>query len=111
MSGDHNKYCLDEAKHMMANGYKLNSNLQPITRFDLEEKIMETWQTVTDLKALYRNIEYMDEDQILSAVDGLSIFADMRCESLFRTFESMLHNERLDREGHNRTIDPSNPGC
>ena len=79
-------------------GYKLNSNLKPITRFDLEEKIMETWQTVTDLKALYSNIEYMDEDQILSAVDGLSIFSEMRCDALFRTFEAMLHNERLDKE-------------
>ena len=111
MSGDHNKYCLDEAQHMMVDGYKLNSNLQPINRFDLEEKIMETWQTVTDLKTLYRNIEYMDEDQMLSAVDGLSIFADMRCESLFRTFESMLHNERLDRERNNGATNTPHSGC
>ena len=111
MSGDHNKYCLDEAQHMMRDGYKLNSNLNPITRFDLEEKIMETWQTVTDLKALYSNLEYMDEDQILSAVDGLAIFADMRCDSLFRTFESMLHNERLDRERNNGATNTSNSGC
>ena len=110
MSGDHNKYCLDEAQHMMVDGYKLNSNLQPINRFDLEEKIMETWQTVTDLKALYSNIEYMDEDQILSAVDGLAIFADMRCDSLFRTFESMLHNERLDRERNNGATNTPNSG-
>ena len=90
---------------MMVDGYKLNSNLQPINRFDLEEKIMETWQTVADLKALYSNIEYMSEDQMLSAVDGLAIFAEMRCDALFRTFEDMLQNERLDREGHNRTTD------
>ena len=83
---------------MIADGYKLNSNLQRIDRFDLEEKIMESWQTVADLKALYSNLEYMDEDQILSAVDGLSIFADMRCDALFRTFEAMLHNERLDKQ-------------
>ena len=96
---------------MTTDGYKLNSNLQPINRFDLEEKIMETWQTVTDLKTLYRNIEYMDEDQMLSAVDGLSIFADMRCDSLFRTFESMLHNERLDRERNNGATNTPHSGC
>ena len=83
---------------MIADGYKLNSNLKPVSRFDFEEKIMESWQTVADLKALYSNLEYMDEDQILSAVDGLSIFADMCCDALFRTFEAMLHNERLDKQ-------------
>jgi len=82
----------------MTYGYKLNSDLKPTSRFDLEEKIMEVWQTVADLKALYSHIEYMNEDQMLSAVDGLAIFADMRCEALFRTYEDMLHNERIDKE-------------
>jgi len=77
--------------------YKLNNNLKPTSRLDLEEKIMEVWQTVADLKALYRNIEYMNEDQMLSAVDGLAIFTDMRCEALFRTYEDMLHNERQNK--------------
>jgi uncharacterized membrane-anchored protein YjiN (DUF445 family) len=95
---------------MIGDGYKLNSSFQRITRFDLEEKIMAAWHTVDDLKALYNNVEEMDLDQLYGAIDGLRIFADMRQQELWDTYEAMLHNERLEakaKENISQTIEGS----
>lgn len=80
---------------MIINGVHMNDKGKPIDRFDLEQEIMKVWHTVDDLKTLLKRLEYMNEDQIFSAVHGLQIFADMRCESLWNTYENYLSNERL----------------
>jgi hypothetical protein len=85
-------------EYMISNRYKLNSSFKPITHLDLEEKIMAAWHTVDDLKVFYNNVEEMDLDQLYGAIDGLRIFADMRQQELWDTFEAMLHNERLDKQ-------------
>lgn len=82
---------------MISNGYYLNERGQPIDRFDLEQAIMNTWQVVEDLGMLYNNLEKLNEDQLMGAVDGLKIYANMRQEHLWDTYEAMLHNERQDR--------------
>ena len=63
----------------------------------LEQKIMAAWLTVDDIKALYRSSERMNEDQITNALLGLEIFAPMRFEELWDSFEQMLHNKRKDK--------------
>ena len=82
---------------MMSNGYHLNERGQRIDRFDLEQAIMNTWQVVEDLGMLYNNIENLNEDQLMGAVDGLKIYANMRQQHLWDTYEAMLHNERQDK--------------
>jgi len=64
----------------------------PIDRFDLEQKIMEAWSICNDLKLLYKASESMDTDQMMSALDGLQIFADMRFNDLWDTFEKCIAN-------------------
>lgn len=95
MSGDHDKYLEDNL--MMSNGYHLNERGQRIDRFDLEQAMMNTWQVVDDLGMLYNNIEKLNEDQLMGAVDGLKIYANMRQQHLWDTYEALLHNERQDR--------------
>ena len=95
---------------MISNGYYLNSKGKRIDRFDLEEKIMQAWHTVDDLKTLYNNVEEMDIDQLWGAIDGLRIFADMRQQELWDTYEAMLKNERLEakaKENLSQTIEGS----
>ena len=82
---------------MISNGYYLNERGHPIDRFDLEQAIMNTWQVVEDLGMLYNNLEKLNEDQLMGAVDGLKIYANMRQEHLWDTYEAMLHNERQDK--------------
>jgi hypothetical protein len=77
---------------MIINGIHMNDKGIPVDRFDLEQAIMEVWQVVGDLKLLTERLEYMNEDQMFSAVHGLQIFADMRCESLWNTYEQCLSN-------------------
>ena len=64
----------------------------PIDRFDLEEKIMNAWKLSDDIKLLFKSAERMDTDQMMSALDGLQIFADMRFEELWDTFEKCVQN-------------------
>ena len=64
----------------------------PIDRFDLEEKIMNAWKLSDDIKLLFKSSERMDTDQMMSALDGLQIFADMRFEELWDTFEKCVQN-------------------
>ena len=77
---------------MIINGVHMNDKGVPVDRFDLEQAIMEAWQVVSDLKLLTERLEYMNEDQVFSAMHGLQIFADMRCESLWNTYEQCLSN-------------------
>lgn len=83
---------------MIVNGVYMNDKNMPVDRFDLEQAIMEAWQVVNDLKLLTNRLEYMNEDQVFSAVHGLQIFADMRCESLWNTFEQCLSNGGFNSE-------------
>ena len=81
---------------MIINGVHMNDKGMPIDRFDLEQKILEAWHVVDDLKLLTERLEYMNEDQVFSAVHGLQIFADMRLESLWKTFEHCISNGVFD---------------
>jgi len=81
---------------MIINGVHMNDKGEPIDRFDLEQKITEVWHLVDDLKLLIERLEYMNEDQVFSTVHGLQIFADMRCESLWNTFEQCISNGVFD---------------
>jgi|DEB0MinimDraft_6_1074348.scaffolds.fasta_scaffold03483_7 hypothetical protein len=85
---------------MIVNGVHINDKGMPIDSFDLKQAIMEAWHVVDDLKLLMQRLEYMNEDQIASAIHGLEIFADMRCESLWNTFENCISNGVFD--GNNR---------
>ena len=81
---------------MKVNGVHLNDAGKAIDRFDLEQAIMSAWHTSEDLKSLYKSLERMDEDQVMSALDGLQIFVDMRFEELWDTFEKCVQNGMLD---------------
>jgi hypothetical protein len=83
---------------MIVNGIHMNDKGTPVDRFDLEQAIMETWQVVNDLRLLMHRLEYMNEDQIASAIHGLEIFADMRCDSLWNTYENCLSNGGFNNE-------------
>jgi hypothetical protein len=85
---------------MYKDGYYLNTSGKRVDRFDLEEKIMLAWQTSEDIKLLYNSLEKMNEDQIMGAVDGLAMFAEMRFDDLWNTFEQMLANQRQEMYGH-----------
>lgn len=63
-----------------------------IDRFALEQAIHDAWHVVDDLRILTERLEYLNEDQIFAVVHGLEIFADMRFNKLWNTFEQCLHN-------------------
>jgi hypothetical protein len=98
-------------KKMVINGYKCDDKGTRIDRFHLEQAIMEAWQTSTDIKMVYQSLDGMSDDQVMGAVDGLHIFAEMRFESLWETFESLLHNMRVDKNdvNVNKDVDTHEP--
>ena len=83
---------------MMINGKYTNLDGRSIDRGDLEEKIMSAWQIVDDLKLTYSRIEGMNEDQLYGTIHGLEIFANMRMNDLWDTYEQCLHNGVFNSE-------------
>ena len=77
---------------MKINGIHMNDRSKPVDRFDLEEAIMNAWRTSDDIKAFYKSAEHMDEDQVMNALMGLEIFAEMRFNELWNTFEQCISN-------------------
>ena len=70
----------------------MNGRGEPVDRHDLEEAIMKAWRTTDDIKAFYTSAEHMDEDQVINALMGLEIFAEMRFNELWDTFEQCIQN-------------------
>ena len=81
---------------MKIKGVHMNGGGKPVDRFDLEEAIMKAWRTSDDIKALYTSAERMDEDQMMNALLGLEIFAEMRFDELWNTFEKCVSNGVFD---------------
>ena len=89
---------------MIINGVHMNDRNKPVDRFDLEEAIMNSWRTLDDIKALYKSVEYMNEDQVMNALIGLEIFADMRFNELWNTFEQCTANEVFNDDKRFRVL-------
>ena len=89
---------------MIVNGKHTDMDGNTIDSFVLEQRIFEAWHVVDDLKLLYEACEDMNEDQIMSAIHGLSIFAEMRFQSLLDTFEQCTANEVFDDNGRLRVF-------
>lgn len=70
----------------------------------LEQKIMAAWHTLDDIKAFYRSLDGMNEDQIANAVLGLEMFASMRFDELWECFEQVLHNKRVESQREAPTL-------
>ena len=88
---------------MIINGVHMNKYGKRVDRFELEQGIMEAWHIVDDLKLLVNRLEYMDEDQVFCALHGIEIFADMRFEELWKTFENCVSNGEFN--DNNRRAD------
>lgn len=61
-------------------------------RFDLEQKIMDSWQVVEDLQLLYRQTldGEMTSDDWANALLGLSVIYTLRFQELFSVFEKII---------------------
>jgi len=77
---------------MKINDIHMNDRGKPVDRFDLEDAIMKAWHTTDDIKAFYTSAEHMNEDQVINALIGLEIFAEMRFNELWNTFEQCIQN-------------------
>ena len=86
---------------MMVNDMHVNDRYVPVSMNELHDVIMTAWHTVDDIKALIKSSENMNEDQMMNALLGLEIFADMRFHEIFDTYEHVMHNQRVALEKGN----------
>ena len=70
---------------------------QQYDRFNLEEEIMNAWQTKEDLDAVTERIMedtvFMTEDQIANVLIGLSELHETRMKKLWKVFETMIRQK------------------
>lgn len=62
------------------------------TRFDLEQEILQCWGVTTDIDVLYNSISNKDltKEQICELLKAIKILYDLKFESMFNTFESII---------------------
>lgn len=65
-----------------------------ITRFTLEDAIMQAWGTKEDIGLLMERLldgpDPLTEDQIANALLGIETLHDMRCQKLFEVFSNLI---------------------
>lgn len=68
-----------------------------LTRFDLEEQIMECWNVVKDIETLYsiEDIRDLDYDERMNILIGLSSLYQIKFERLFNTFEQLIQKGKV----------------
>lgn len=68
-----------------------------LTRFDLEEQIMECWNVVKDIETLYsiEDIRDLDHDERMNILIGLSSLYQIKFERLFNTFEQLIQKGKV----------------
>ena len=70
--------------------------IKPITRFTLEDQIMECWGVVDDIDMVYSNEAlYHDEDRMMNVLLGMQELYRLRFERLFQTFEHLVHEGKI----------------
>ena len=60
------------------------------TRFDMEQEIMTAWQVLDDIKMLSARAGTTQEDW-----DAVSRLYQIRFETLFETFENLIHDGKI----------------
>ena len=68
-----------------------------LTRFDLEEQIMECWSVVKDIETLYHmtDIRDLSDDERMNILIGLSSLYQIKFERLFNTFERLIQQGKV----------------
>lgn len=71
---------------------------------DLEQKIMQIWNTKEDLMLLFKAYgdfpEEMTEDDVLNAILGIASIHELRCQDLFNAYKRQF---KLDEWAFLRT--------
>lgn len=66
-------------------------------RFDFEQKIMECWNIIKDIRDL--NDQYMNskmtEDNVANYLLGLETIYEVKFTQLFDMFEKMIHERKI----------------
>lgn len=70
---------------------------------ELEEAIMNAWQTENDIQSVYdgSDVDYTkpdNVDKLQNQLIGLKEFHSLRMNKLWDTFEKMLAEQRADRQ-------------
>ena len=67
-----------------------------VDRVTLEEKIMNCWQVVDDLKTVYRSEQlYKDEDEMQNVLLGLFTLYQLKFEELFAIYEKLVKEGKI----------------
>lgn len=70
--------------------------MKPITRFTLEDQIMECWGIVDDLDMVYSTEAlYEDQDRMMNVLLGMQELYKIRFQRMFNTFEHLIHEGKI----------------
>lgn len=62
-------------------------------KFELEQQIMTVWSCADDLQSVREHFE--PDDRLDNALLGIQTMLDIKCEKLFKIYESLLENKEI----------------
>ena len=73
--------------------------MKPFNQFDMEQQIMNCWNVCEDLDTLMEGVleRGMTHDRISNALMGMKELYQLKFETLWESFEAMLHQKREDK--------------
>ena len=70
--------------------------MKPITRFTLEDQLMECCGVVDDIDMVYSTEAlYQDQDRMMNVLLGMQELYKIRFQRLFNTFEHLVHEGKI----------------
>ena len=70
-----------------------------VTRFDLEQAVMDGWNTSNDLKLISEmycdRVEPMKEDELMNLLIGLEYQHNLRSQKIFNIMEELIAGEKI----------------
>lgn len=71
--------------------------MEQISRFDLEQQILDCWRITDDLKQLTEAVgnQCLSEDQTLNILIGLYEIYNLKFDQAFTTFEKLIASKNI----------------
>jgi hypothetical protein len=73
----------------------IEATKEVVDTFDLEQRILDAWRVVDDLKIISDLVSSGSQDDVKITITGLGLLYDQKFTKLFETFEKLVADRKI----------------
>jgi len=73
----------------------IEATKEVVDTFDLEQRILDAWRVVDDLKIISDLVSSGNQDDVKITITGLGLLYDQKFTKLFETFEKLVAARKI----------------